>query len=137
MFYYAHFDYADDGITVTFPDIPEAITCAGTEEKAMERAEDVLLSSIEIYFDDDKPFPLAPKKAPSGLKAVYLSDNIYAKVLLHNQLLKSGMSKSQLATAIDTNPPEINRIFNLKRKTQIDTIARALQALGAQLKLSI
>lgn len=136
MFYFANFHYADDGITVTFPDIPEGITCGQSEEVAMAMAEDVLLSCVEIYFDEGWSFPLAREGRP-GEKAVYMPESIYAKILLHNTLLEQGASKAQLARLLDTNPPEIQRIFDVRRKTRIDTLGRALALLGRPLHLSI
>ena len=35
-------DYAEDGINITFPDIPEAISCADTTKEAIKNAEEVL-----------------------------------------------------------------------------------------------
>lgn len=35
-------DYAKDGINITFPDIPEAISCADTTKEAIKNAEEVL-----------------------------------------------------------------------------------------------
>ena len=87
MLYYANFNYADDDITVTFPDIPEAITCGQTTAEALEMAEDVLLCAVEVYFDDNRPFPLA-RADKEGETAVNLPDTVYAKVLLHNRYSK-------------------------------------------------
>lgn len=136
MFYYAHFDYADDGITVTFPDIPEAITCGHSDAEAMEMAEDVLLSCVDIYFDEGWKFPLA-RKGKAGEKAVYMPESVYAKILLHNTLLETGKSKADLARLLNTNPPEVQRIFDVRRKTRIDTLAQALTLLGRPLHLSV
>lgn len=136
MFYYAHFDCADDGITVTFPDIPEAITCGHSEAEALAMAEDVLLSCVEIYFDNGWPFPLA-REGKDGEKAVYMPESVYAKILLHNTLLEKGESKAHLARLLDTNPPEVQRIFDVRRKTRIDTLGRALAVLGRPLHLSV
>lgn len=36
------FDHGEDGITITFPDLPGAISCAGTEEEALFMAKDAL-----------------------------------------------------------------------------------------------
>jgi len=38
----AIFSYADDGITVEFPDVPGAITCGQTDAEALEMGQDVL-----------------------------------------------------------------------------------------------
>jgi len=40
--YPAVFDYADDGITITFPDLPGCISCADTQEEAVYMAKDAL-----------------------------------------------------------------------------------------------
>jgi len=136
MYYFAHFDYADDGITVTFPDIPEGITCGQSEEAAMAMAEDVLLSCVEIYFEEGWLFPLA-REGKTGEKAVYMPESVYAKILLHNTLLEQGASKAQLARLLETNPPEVQRFFDVRRKTRIDTLGRALALLGRPLHLSI
>ncbi|WP_044481900.1 type II toxin-antitoxin system HicB family antitoxin [Paenibacillus antibioticophila] len=38
--YPAVFDYADDGISIEFPDLPGAITCGDTDEEALYMAKD-------------------------------------------------------------------------------------------------
>ncbi|WNS45871.1 type II toxin-antitoxin system HicB family antitoxin [Paenibacillus sp. MMS20-IR301] len=45
--YYAKFDLAEDGITVTFPDLPGCITCGYSLEEAILMAEAALLLYLE------------------------------------------------------------------------------------------
>jgi hicB family toxin-antitoxin system, antitoxin component len=132
--YFACFTHADDGITVTFPDIPEAITCGQTDRAAMIMAEDVLLSCVEIYFMKGWPFPLVREKK-IGEKAVYLPEFVYAKILLHNTLLEKGVSKTQLAQLLDTTLSEVARIFELHHKTPSVLLNRALTLLDFPLPL--
>lgn len=40
--YNAIFEYADDGINITFPDIPEAITCAYSKDESIKMAKEAL-----------------------------------------------------------------------------------------------
>ena len=40
--YPAIFEYADDGITITFPDLPGCISCAESQEEALYMAKDAL-----------------------------------------------------------------------------------------------
>ena len=136
MYYYANFDYAPDGITVTFRDIPEAITCGNDDADAMFMAEDALLVSLEFYFEDERTIPL-PSKAKKGEKAVYLPDSIFSKVLLHNAMIEKKISNAALARAMNTTPAEVQRIVNVRHKTKIDTIGKALNAIGFQLQMSI
>ena len=136
MYYYANFDNADDGITVTFANIPEAITCGNNEEDAMLMAEDCLLTAVEIYFEQEWKFPL-PTKPKKGEKAVYLPDSVYSKVLLHNAMIEKKISNAALARAMNSTPAEVQRIVNVHHKTKIDTIGKALNAIGFQLQMSI
>ncbi|MDH3001496.1 transcriptional regulator [Chelonobacter oris] len=137
MFYPALFTAAEEGgFVVTFPDIPEGITQGNTFDEAMEMAEDVLLSCIEIYFDEDKTFPLA-RKAADGETAVKLPESVYAKVLLHNAMLEQSVTKAQLARLANIRPPEVGRILEPRHTTKIDTLGRAFAALGKQLQLSV
>ena len=136
MHYFACFNHADDGITVTFPDIPEAITCGQTENAAMVMAEDVLLSCVEIYFEKGWPFPLM-RQGKTGEKAVYLPESVYAKILLHNALLEKGISKTQFAQLLDTTLSEVDRIFEPHRKTSSVLLNRALTLFKCPLSFSI
>ncbi|GIO43445.1 type II toxin-antitoxin system HicB family antitoxin [Paenibacillus apis] len=71
--YPAVFDYADDGISIEFPDLPGAITCGDTDEEALYMAKDCL--ALHLYGmeqDGDvipQPTPVSelpqmPKKVP-------------------------------------------------------------------------
>ena len=46
------------GFTVTFPDIPEAISEGDTEAEALAHAHDALVSALDFYFEDRRPVPL-------------------------------------------------------------------------------
>jgi antitoxin HicB len=71
----------EGGFVVTFRDIPEAITQGDTKAEAMEMAEDVLFSAIEVYFDEKRTVPL-PGKAKRGERLVSIQPSVWAKVLL-------------------------------------------------------
>lgn len=45
--YPAVFDYADDGISVEFPDLPGAFTCGDTDEEALRMAKDCM--ALHLY----------------------------------------------------------------------------------------
>ena len=56
-FFPAVFSYADDGISVSFPDLPECFTCGDTDEEAVRMAEDVLGLCLVGMENDDAPIP--------------------------------------------------------------------------------
>ena len=50
--------------TVSFVDIPEALSDGGTREEAMAMAADALTTAMDFYFEDKRtvPKPSAPKR---------------------------------------------------------------------------
>jgi antitoxin HicB len=123
-------------VMVTFPDIPEAATAGDSETDALHMAVDALESAIEIYFDEKRTVP-APSRAKHGQRTIALPATATAKVLLHNEMLAQGIKKSELARRLKIAPPNIERIFNIHHGTKLDTIEKALNALGKQLDMRL
>ncbi|MEK5096712.1 MULTISPECIES: type II toxin-antitoxin system HicB family antitoxin [Bacillus] len=61
--YPALFDYDNDGITVTFPDLPGCITCGDTDEEALTMAKEAM--ALHLYGleqdGDEIPQPTSSK----------------------------------------------------------------------------
>jgi antitoxin HicB len=106
-------------ITVTFPDIPEAITFGNNRAHALD-------------FDDMRPVPM-PSKPRRGQAVVELSPSVAAKVLLLNEMLRQKVRPIDLARRLGTTKQEVNRLTNLRHPTKIDRIDAALRALGKRL----
>lgn len=66
--YNAIFSYDTDGITVTFPDLPECITCGFSREEAIRMATEALELCLESYNSNNMP-------TPSSFETISLSDN--------------------------------------------------------------
>jgi len=137
MIYPAQFTPDTDigGFVVTFRDIPEAITQGETWEDAVDMAEDALAVSMEFYFEDRRPVPV-PSTLRAGETGIALPASLAAKVLLLNAMLAQDVSPAELARRLGALPQTVNRIINPRHATKIDTIDRALQALGGHLELS-
>ncbi|MBB3213435.1 antitoxin HicB [Herbaspirillum sp. Sphag1AN] len=137
MKYPAQFEPDEEagGFVVTFRDIPEAITQGDTEEEALAMAADVLLHSMEVYFDEKRQVP-APSKARKGERLIDLPASVSAKILLLNEMVAADVWSSELARRMGTTPQEVNRLIDLKHTTKIDRIEEALAALGKCLELS-
>lgn len=58
--YYAIFDYAKDGINVSFPDVPNAFTCGFTKRHAKKMAKEVL--SLTFHGTPLSDIPIAKAK---------------------------------------------------------------------------
>lgn len=133
----ALFDPAPEGgFTVTFRDIPEAITEGDTLEEAEAMALDALVTAMEFYFDDGRPVP-EPSKPRKGERIVALPLSVAAKVALLNARLESGAKPVDVARAMGIKPQEMTRVFDLQHATKIDTIAAAMAAMGYKLDLQV
>ena len=53
----AVFNYADDGISISFPDLPGCFSCGDTDEEAISMAEEVLGLHLYSMEQDDDPIP--------------------------------------------------------------------------------
>ena len=59
--YYAIFEYAEDGINVTFPDVPNAVTCGFSKRHAKKMAKEVL--SLVLHGTQKTDLPAKQKMA--------------------------------------------------------------------------
>src|SRR5688572_11233222 len=97
------------GFVAKFPDIPEALTSAGTRAEALEMAQDALECAMEFYFEDHRQVPL-PSRPTAGQDVVELPASLSAKVLLLNELLAQGVTPAELARRLQTSPQAVQRI---------------------------
>lgn len=118
---------------VSFPDIPEALTQGDTREEALEMGLDALVTSFDFYFEDSQPVP-----SPGNITGdfVEVPASVAAKVLLLNAFLSSGLTQVELASRMGIKKQEVTRLFNLHHATKIDTVQKALAALGRKLELT-
>ena len=91
----AVFQYAEDGINISFPDIPEAISCATTTEEAIKNAEEVLGLILYDMECDDKEIPI-----PTPFENIRTNQNEKAVItriwmpLVRNELDEQAVKKT-------------------------------------------
>lgn len=79
--YPAIFDYAEDGISVEFPDLPGCITCGDTDEEAIRMAEDALELYLYTSLEDGEALPL-----PTPAKDIACADDQVVVLVRANML---------------------------------------------------
>src|SRR5580658_7028012 len=84
----------EGGFTVTFPDVPEAITEGDTEGEARARAEDALVTALSFYTDDGRPLPTPC--AARGRPVAMVPPLVAAKLALHGAVVAAGISNVEL-----------------------------------------
>ena len=125
-----------EGFTVSFADIPEALTRGDDEADALRNAADALESAFDFYFETKRrvPLPSSPKR---GKLFVELPPSLWAKVLLHNELLLQGIRPAELARRMAMPRQEMTRMLDPRHATKIDSIGKALASLGKRLEVSV
>ena len=120
------------GFVVSFPDIPEALTQGDDRSNALFMGLDALVTAFDFYFEDNRKVPL-PGMVTGDYVEVPLS--VASKVMLLNAFIDSGLTQVELAERMGVKKQEVTRLFDLHHSTKIDTIQRAMSALGKRLEL--
>lgn len=120
--------------TVTFPDIPGAITYGANVEESLVHTETALESALDFYFEDPRMIP-APSKPKRGQRSVELPVRLCAKVLLLNEKLAQKVRPAELARRIGVEPQKIDRLLNPRYAAQSDLLEAAAKALDKSLSI--
>ena len=119
----------EGGFTVTFPDVPEAITYGADEREAMEMASEVLELAIVARMEQGEDLPPQQSGASDDL-LVPLRPLLGAKAALYDALSRGKVSKSELARRLGVDEAIVRRMLDPARATRVDSLAAALAALG-------
>lgn len=137
LVYPAIFTPDENTFMVTFPDIPEAITCGHDWDESVFMANDVLPFVIEkIYFEDGLIVPM-PSPIQEGQVAIALDETASMKVMLHNEMVAQRVIKAELARRMNMAPQHIKRLLNPKVPTKLTTLSEAFAALGKRLEVRV
>jgi len=125
----------EGGFTVTFPDVPEAITDGDTAEEARERAEDALVTALSFYTDDAKPLPTP--SAARGRPVAMVPPLVAAKLALHSAMLAAGISNVELGRQLGLDEKAVRRLRDPLHRSHIGQIEAALRLLGKRLEVRV
>jgi antitoxin HicB len=116
---------AEAGFTVTFRDVPEAITEGDTREEALLRAEDALESALAMYIAAKEPLH-APLEAEAGEEMVPLSALRMAKTALYDAMREQGVGRAELARRLRWHLPQVSRLLDLRHASRMEHVEAAL-----------
>jgi antitoxin HicB len=120
------------GFTVTFRNVPEAITEADTRAEALLRAEDALESALAMCVAAKEPLP-ASSEAEAGEVMVPLSALGMAKTALYDAIREQGVGRAELARRLRWHLPQVNRVLDLRHASRMEQVEAALAALHLRL----
>ena len=113
---------------VSFPDMPEALTGAATEEEAIGLASDALIAALGGYMEDKREIP-EPSPLQKGQEMAYLRPLAAAKVALYIAMRTEGLSNIGLANRFSVDEKSVRRMLDLDHPTKIETIHKALRSV--------
>ena len=126
----------EGGFTVTFRDVPEAITWGEDRRQALSMAGDALETALSTYVDRRSPLP-RPSKPRRGETPVSLSALGEAKAALYETMRRQGVGKAALARRLNCHLPQIDRLLDLCHSSKLEQVETALAALGKRLVVEV
>ncbi len=135
--YPAHFESEPDGrYTVTFPDLPDAITQGEDRDDAFEMAADCLAETIgaRIADRDDIPFPSPLKR---GQVRVAVPVYVAVKAALYVAMRQEGVSMNELARTLEGQHLQVRRLLDPGRASSMKRLDQAFSAIGRRVCVSL
>ena len=123
-------------VLVTSPDFAELVTFGDDKADALSYAVGAFEEAIAARISDREEIPLPSKGKSSDLR-VTLPVQAEVKVLLYQQMWKSGVRKADLARKMDLHRQEIDRLLDLNHATSIAKLEKAFAALGKTLDIAV
>jgi antitoxin HicB len=123
-------------ILVTFRDFPFGATDGADQAEAMTEAVDLLESVLAhcVYHSEEVPLPSAPRR---GETLVRPSAVTAAQVALYTAMRREKVSHKDLAKRLRVPIAEVRRLTDLANYPPLETIERALAALGHRLTVAL
>lgn len=126
----------NDTYTVTFPDVPGAVTFGESIGDAMEHALDAFLTVVDALIKDRKPIP-APSAGSRRSMFLTVPALEATKIELYRAMQDAKVGKAELGKRLEWHLPQVDRLLNVRHGSQIDQLEAAFSALGKRIELHI
>ncbi len=127
-------DKTDGGYTITFTDLPEAISQAETMDDAMIEATELLEMALVGRIKRKEPIP-TPTELVDHAIAVPLQTAL--KTALYLSLNQKQLTQTDFSKLMGTSYREASRILSPTHKTKVSTLQKALNIIGYQTLLEV
>lgn len=115
------------------PDIPEAHSVGDTLEELLANAVAGITLALSIYVDQKRAIPVA---SGAGDHHVHLPGVTVAKIILWNELIRAGESRSDLAAMLKISPTAAGRLVDFEHTSKLESLEDALSLYGISLKVT-
>lgn len=122
----------EGGFSVSFPDVPEALTGGSDRTEALAMAEDALATALAGYVQERWEIP-TPSTATNGQEVIAVPPVVAAKLALYRCMRKQGITKVALAKHLGVSEAAVRKLLNLDHRSHINLVERALRIVGRYL----
>lgn len=122
--------------TVSFRDLPHALTDGQTYGEALDEAVDCLGEALASCIVDNEGIP-APSRAEGDEVLIAPPALIAAKTALYVAAREEGLSKSALARKLNVSEAVGRRLLNPRYQTKIVKIDEALHIMGKRMIIGV
>ena len=119
----------EGGFSVSFPDVPEALTCGNSRGEALAMAEDALAAALGAYMKSRESVP-PPSGATRRQELVAVPPIVAAKLALYNAMRREGLTRVALAGRLGLSEGAVRKLLNPDHRSHISQIEKALRAVG-------
>jgi antitoxin HicB len=135
--YPARLESEPDGrYTVTFPDLPDAITQGENREDAIAMAADCLAETIGGRIAERADIP-TPSRLKRGQVRVAVPVYVAVKAALYVAMKQEGVSLNELARVLEGQHVQVRRLLDPERASSMKRIDHALSAIGRRVCVSL
>ena len=124
------------GFTVTFPDLPEAITQGEDRLDTLTQAADCLEEAIAGRIRRGDEIPVASKTKASQT-VVFVPPLMAAKAALYLAMREAKISNVKLAKQLGCDEKDVRRLLDPRHSSRITALQAALAALGKKIVLAV
>ena len=124
------------GFTVTFPDLPEAVTQGENRLDALNQAADCLEEAIAGRIRRGDEIPLASRTKASHT-VVPVPPLMAAKAALYLAMREANMSNVKLAKQLGCDEKDVRRLLDPRHRSRITALQAALAALGKKIMVAV
>jgi antitoxin HicB len=136
LHYPARLQRENGGYTVSFPDLPEALTCGDNLADALAQASDCLGEALAARMHDREDIP-APSTARRRTRLIAVPLDLAPKLAVYMAMRAAGVNNSELARRMEVRETIVRRILDPKNATRLETIELALARLGKAATLTV
>lgn len=125
----------EDGVSVSFPDIPGALTCGIDRSDALAQAADALVAALSayVYAREDIPGPSAVIK---GQEIIAVPLVVAAKLALYSTMRRQSITKTALARRLGLSEGAVRKLLDPDHRSHIGHVEKALGVLGQSLVIA-